>query len=103
MELEVLAVTFPTKSSTRSSALVGAPVRGSAAADITFVAVKFRASVPPVSVKALFRSRFNETPVFCPEISVSGNGAVFTCAEPAVKTIWHNEPVRQFPFSVAPD
>src|ERR1700681_2251842 len=88
MEVEVLAVTSPTKSSIRSSEPDGAPVRGSVAAVATLVALKFRASVPLVRVSALFRFKFNETPVACPLVSVRGNGEVATCAEPAVKTIW---------------
>ena len=62
-ELEVTAVTLPTKSSIRSSELLGAPVRGRVAAVATLAVLKFNANVSLVTVNAVFRSRLMETPV----------------------------------------
>src|ERR1700693_1999100 len=102
-ELPDCAVTIPTKSSIKSSAPLGALVRGSVAAVTTFTAVKSRANVPELTVIALFKFKFNEIPDAWPDVSVRGNGAEITCDDPAVKTILQMVPVRHVPFRVVPD
>ena len=79
------------------------PVRGSVAAVATFVALKLRANAPEVRVSAFRKFRFNEIPVAWLDVRVRGKGAVLTCAEPAVRTIWQIVPLTHVPFSVVPD
>src|SRR6516162_789495 len=61
-ELELIAVTWPTKSSIKSKSPDGVPVRGRAAEVAAFVAEKLMAKVPLLRVRALFKLKLNDTP-----------------------------------------
>ena len=61
-ELELTAVTWPTKSSIKSRSPEGVPVLGRAAKVAAFVAEKLIARVLLVRVKALFRLKFKDRP-----------------------------------------
>ena len=102
-EVEVTAVTVPTKSSMMSRAPEAVPVRGKVAVVKTLVAAKFSAKVLLLRVRALFKLKLKEMPRCCVAERVSGNGAVVSWVEPAANTIWQMVLVRQVPFKVAPD
>lgn len=70
------AVMTPVKSSTRSSAPVGVPVRGRVVAVSTLACVKSTETAPLVVVMALFRLKSSDRPVCWLGVRVSGNGAV---------------------------
>ena len=61
-ELELTAVTWPTKSSIKSRSPEGVPVLGRAAKVAAFVAEKLMARVPALNVKALSKLKLNDTP-----------------------------------------
>src|SRR6202030_3239943 len=103
IDVELVAVTKPTKSSIRSNVPLGVPIRGSVATLKVSVALQFRATVPELTVIASFKFKFKEIPDACPAASVNGNGVEVTCDDPAGSTILQRVPVKHVPFSVAPD
>src|SRR3984893_15033036 len=93
IDVELVAVTNPTKSSIRSNVPPGVPIRGSAATLKVSVALKFRATMPELTVPPRYKFKFKEIPDACPAVSVNGNGAEVTCDDPAGNTILQMVPV----------
>ena len=68
-----------------------------------FVVLKFNANVPLVTVSAVLSPGSAETPVACPQVSVSGKGVGRHLRRAGRQHDFADIPVRHVLFSVAPD